>query len=148
MNTVSGDYFASNHGALEPNRFEQVKPVRGGTVEVHHSFFAWCTFLMMLTAFLTLEDITGEPQMRLDLPLMRLGDRLLLSAVLHRQKGGRTEELHVEGEFRVTSLILDARGRVKQLIRVAAIGVAPTWKAIKNPPSRFPLKRLKVPAKD
>ena len=84
----------------------------------------------------------------MDLPLMRLGDRLQLKAVLHRQKGGRTEELHVDGEFRVTSLIVDARSRARQIIRVAAVGVAPTWKAIKNQPSRFPLKSLKVPAKD
>ena len=103
----------------------------------------------MLTAFLTLEDITGEPQLRMDLPLMRLGDRVQLSAVLHRQKGGRTEELHVEGEFRVTSLVVDARGRAKQIIRVATVGVTPCWRAIKNPsPSRFPLKGLQVPPKD
>jgi hypothetical protein len=102
----------------------------------------------MLAAFLTLEDVAGAPQMRMDLPLMRLGDRLLLKAVLHRQKGGRTEELRVEGEFRVTSLVVDARGRTRQIISVAAIGVAPSWRAIKNRPSRFPMKRVEISPKD
>lgn len=89
----------------------------------------------------TVEDVLGEPQLRIDLPLMRLGDRIVLKAVLHRMKGGRTEELRLDGEFRVTSVVVDARGQARQILHVASVGITPTWRSIKNQPSRFPLER-------
>lgn len=87
--------------------------------------------------------------MRIELPLVRLGDRLELRFNLQRRNAGRTEELRVAGEFRVTSLVLDTTRGVRQLIQVSATGVAPGWRPIKNPPpSRFPVKGLKIPPKD
>jgi hypothetical protein len=86
---------------------------------------------------------------RIELPLVRLGDRLELRFNLQRRNAGRTEELRVAGEFRVTSLVLDTTRGVRQLIQVSATGVAPGWRPIKNPPpSRFPVKGLKIPPKD
>jgi hypothetical protein len=103
----------------------------------------------MPSAFLTFSDVAGEPKVRIELPLVRLGDRLELRFNLQRRNAGRTEELRVAGEFRVTSLVLDTTRGVRQLIQVSATGVAPGWRPIKNPPpSRFPVKGLKIPPKD
>lgn len=104
----------------------------------------------MTPAFLTLADVAGEPEVRMDLPLVRLGDRLELRFALQRRNAGRTEELRVAGEFKVVSLVLDlTQGGPRQRIRLSATGVAPVWRPIKNPPtSRFPVKGLKVAPKD
>lgn len=104
----------------------------------------------MPSAFLTFSDVAGEPEVRMELPLVRLGDKLELRFSLQRRNAGRTEELRVAGEFKVTSLVLDTtHGGVRQVIQVSATGVAPGWRPIKNPPpSRFPVKGLKVPPKD
>lgn len=97
----------------------------------------------MSPAVVTFIDVPGEPKVRLELPLVRLGDKLELQLCIQRRNAGRTEELRVSGEFRVTALTLDARGRVRQLIQVSASGVTPRWHPVKNAPaSRFPLKRL------
>ena len=103
----------------------------------------------MPTAVVTFSEVAGEPKVRLDLPLVRLGDRLMLQLRLQRRNAGRTEELRVAGEFKVASLVLDARNGIRQLVGITATGAAPKWHPIKNPPpSRFPLKGLKVPAQD
>lgn len=90
-----------------------------------------------------LSDVADEPRARIELPLVRLGDRLQLRFRLRRQKGGRTEELQVAGEFRVAAMVIDTtHGHPKQVVHISSLGVVPVWRAVKNPPpSRFPLIR-------
>jgi len=113
-------------------------------IPVHRGAAPWCTNSTMTPAFLTLSDVLGEPKVRMDLPLLRLGDRLELRFNLQRRNSGRTEELCVSGEYKVISLVVDTtRGAPRQLVHVSATGVAPGWRSIKNPPpSRFPLHGL------
>ena len=94
----------------------------------------------MLTTYLTLSDVAGEPQVRLTLPLLRLGDKVRLHAIIRRVNAGRHEELRVHGEFRVTALVLDTHSQTRQLLQVVSIGVVPHWQAVKTPITRFPLK--------
>lgn len=94
----------------------------------------------MLTTYLTLSDVAGEPQIRLTLPLLRLGDKVRLRATIRRINAGRHQELRALGEFRVTAIVLDAVSRPRQLVHVVATGVAPHWQAVKTPVARFPLK--------
>lgn len=77
----------------------------------------------------------------MDLPQLRIGDRLTLAFVLKRQQGGRKEVLDVKGEFRVSSLGFDTTsGAARQKITVEAVGKAPSWRAVKkgsDPPRRL-----------
>ena len=93
-------------------------------------------------------DVTGQPTVKLDLPgLLRIGDPLGLCFRIERQNGGRTEELRVDGQFRVAAVGVDASsGAARQLLSVEAAGGVPTWRSIKKraqkprrlPPATFP----------
>jgi len=108
---------------------------------------------MLHPTVLELTEVTGKPKVRQDLPGLVLGSKILLAFQLQRKNGSRTEELKVDGEFRVTSVLVDARvhsGPPIQIVTVVATKTDPTWKAIKNPsqprrkpaPTHFPRTRV------
>lgn len=94
-----------------------------------------------------LADVTGHPRVKLDLPDLRIGDRVTLAFRLQRKTGGRSEVLNVGGIFRVAAVDLDTSSTPpRQLLSVESTGLAPCWQAVKNqappskklPPARFP----------
>lgn len=89
----------------------------------------------MTRTILSFSDVEGSPRARIDLPLLRLGDRLQLHFRLQRLDRGRTEVLDVIGEYRVSGTEFELLGSdPTQTLKVSAIGVSPTWRAVKNPP--------------
>lgn len=91
----------------------------------------------MATVFLQLADLFDTPQVRVDLPSLRIGDRLNLRFRLERMNHGRRETLDVDGEFHVTSLAHELATNVhRQIAEVAATGKAPSWRAVKLLPER------------
>jgi len=101
-----------------------------------------------MLSIVKLLDVKGQPTAKLDLPgLLRIGDPLGLRFRIERQNGGRTEELAVDGQFRVAAVGVDASsGPSRQLLSVEAAGAVPTWRSIKKrsqkprrlPPATFP----------
>jgi hypothetical protein len=96
---------------------------------------------------LELSDVPNKPRVKMDLPTLRVGERLRLAFTLKRQHGGRSEVLEVTGEFRIVTASTDASsGQARQLLAVEAIGKAPSWRAVRKsaeparrpPPARFP----------
>ncbi len=90
-----------------------------------------------------LADVKSQPTAKLDLPGgRRIGDTIRLLFRIERQNGGRTEELRINGLFRVTAVGLDsAGGPTRQLLSVEAVDRPPTWVSVKNrsqQPSRLP----------
>jgi hypothetical protein len=79
-------------------------------------------------------DMKQSPEVLMDLPEpIPLGSKVKLAFTLSRVNRGRTEELKVNGEFQVTSVITDlTRGTTKQVVTVSSIGLAPAWVAIKS----------------
>lgn len=78
-------------------------------------------------------DVNGTPLVKLDLPSLRIGDPVGLSCVVRRRTGGRDEVLTVKGQFRVTTLGIDAStGPQKQLLNVETIGKPPTWQSVQK----------------
>jgi hypothetical protein len=84
-----------------------------------------------------LEDVNGKPKAKLDLPgPLRLGDPVALRFKLERQHAGRTEILEVDHKFRVTAVGVDASSwPQRQLLALDSVDKAPTWRAVKKPPS-------------
>lgn len=80
------------------------------------------------------DDVKQSPEVRMELPSpFPLGGKIRLKFTLSRMNKGRTEELRVNGEFVVTSVITDTtRGRALQVITVSATGLAPSWVAVRN----------------
>lgn len=95
----------------------------------------------MLT-IVKLEDIAGEPKIKLDLPgPLRVGDPISLPrfCVERTTAEGRREVLEVDHRhcrFRVTAVGLDASsGPTRQLLTVQSVqSPPPTWKAVKKRP--------------
>jgi hypothetical protein len=83
------------------------------------------------------DDVKQSPEMRMDLPSpIPIGSKIRLAFTLTRTNKGRTEELRVNGEFQVTTVITDAtKGKAVQVVTVSATGLAPSWVAIKSPPA-------------
>ena len=80
-------------------------------------------------------DVKNSPQVRMALPgPLLLGTRLLFHTYVRRKSGNRTEELRIEGEFKVLSSSFDVTGPLKQRVTVEAVRLAPSWKAVKNAP--------------
>lgn len=99
---------------------------------------------MMDTAtVLTLADVKDTPKVMKVVPgPLRMGDHVHLQFLLRKKTGNRTEELHVNGEFRVTSVSFDTRSATpRQLLTVDSVGIVPTWRAVKN----LPQWRRRVP---
>lgn len=92
---------------------------------------------MTVASVVTFEEVKDHPSVRMSLPaVLPLGERLRLKMLLRRKNGPRSEELRLEGDFRVTEVVIDTTcNPPKQLLKVAAVGVAPSWKAIRNQPS-------------
>jgi hypothetical protein len=98
---------------------------------------------MLLPTRITFGDVKDGPMVLKELPYpMLIGAKVELRATVRRKHGGRTEELRVDGEFRVTNTSLDVRDGITQLVTVEATKVSPTWKAIKNQPSLSRTPRL------
>lgn len=100
-----------------------------------------------MLSIVQLDDVKGQPAVKMDLPQLKVGDPVALKFRIERQNGGRTEELRVIGRFRVTAVGYDAvDGPRRQLLSVEATGKPPTWASIKSrregarrlPPARFP----------
>lgn len=85
------------------------------------------------------DDVKQSPEVRMDLPSpIPLGSKLKLAFTLSRMNKGRSEELKVSGEFRVTSVITDlTRGKSKQVVTVSSVGLAPSWVAVKTPTKKL-----------
>jgi len=89
----------------------------------------------MVPSIITFSDLKDEPSVRIELPaLLPIGERIKLKLVLRRKNGTRTEELRIEGEYRVTGTSIDATyAPAKQALKVEATKVSPSWKAVRNP---------------
>lgn len=91
----------------------------------------------MVPSVITFDDVKDSPSVRIDLPTSpSLGERILLRLTLRRRNGHRSEELHIDGEYRVVEVVLDTtcappRSRVK----VTAKGLTPSWRAVRNQPT-------------
>lgn len=95
---------------------------------------------MTTPSILRFEDLKDSPTVRIELPApIPLGTKLNLTLALKRKHGGRTEELRVMGEFKVTSVTLDSSGPLRQIVGVTSTGVAPSWKAVKNVVAKKPI---------
>jgi hypothetical protein len=81
-------------------------------------------------------DVKGQPTVKTDLPSpLHVGDPIGLQFRIERQNGGRTEELVVDGQFRVAAVGMDASsGPPRQLLSVQAARGLPTWRSIKKKP--------------
>jgi hypothetical protein len=87
----------------------------------------------MPLAILELVDLSNPPQVKIDIPLVRLGDTIRLAFSLKREHLGRTEVLSVSGEYKVMHMVLDTtRGSTCQIVQVASTGKAPAWVAVKS----------------
>lgn len=103
------------------------------------------------TTLVSLADVNGNPWVKMTLPpQLRIGEHFALDFTLYRRTRGRTEELRVGGEWRVTSVLYDTRGLLRQTIVVEPLRKPPTWKAIKSPsttrklgPTHFPPTEVK-----
>lgn len=98
----------------------------------------------VVLSIVKLSDVRGEPAAKLDLPgPLRIGDPLGLKFRIERRNNGRTEELVVDGHFRVTAVGFDsaASGTSRQLLSVETqAGKTPVWHSVKNhsaPPRRL-----------
>jgi hypothetical protein len=88
---------------------------------------------MLQLSIVELGDVADRPKAKLTLPVpLRLGERLHLAFILRRQKGGRSEILEVYGEYRVTAVGFTVD---YQHLIVEAVGMAPSWRAIKREPT-------------
>lgn len=92
--------------------------------------------MMDTTTVLTLSDVRDNPKvMKVIVGPLRMGDHIYLKFLLRKKTGNRTEELRVDGEFRVSKVSFDTRGAAqRQLLVVEALGVTPIWKGVKNEP--------------
>lgn len=94
-------------------------------------------FQKVSQTLLELSDLTEPPKVKIDLPPMRVGDRLRLRFTLQRRHLGRHEVLEVQGEFKVVSHIVDTtKSSTCQIVQVASMGKSPAWRAVKAPPAR------------
>jgi hypothetical protein len=91
----------------------------------------------MVPSVITFDEVKDSPSVRMDLPAIpSLGERILLRFVLRRRNGPRSEELHIEGEYRVTEVVLDTTcAPSKSRIKVQAKGLTPSWRAVRNQPT-------------
>lgn len=87
----------------------------------------------MLT-LVKLADVKSQPTAKLELPSgRRIGDTIRLHFRIERPNNGRTEELRVNGLFRVSAAGTDsADGPPRQLLSVEAVERPPTWVSLKN----------------
>jgi hypothetical protein len=87
---------------------------------------------MVPASLVVLSEVSGAPKIKLELPTLRLGDRLNLRFKLKRSNQGRSEVLEVAGDFRVTSVSFDG---MRQVLEVeTAAGKVPSWRAVKRTP--------------
>lgn len=91
----------------------------------------------VVPSVITFDEVKDSPSVHMDLPaLLPIGERVQLKLVLRRRNGPRTEELRVEGEYRVTEVIVDTTcAPAKQRLKVTAKGLTPSWRSVRNPPT-------------
>lgn len=91
---------------------------------------------MYLASVVEISDLKDSPKLRVNLPSpLLIGSKLSLICRLHRKRGPRTEELSIQGEFRVVSCVFDVANQ-RQLVSIETTQVAPVWRSIRNPPQR------------
>jgi hypothetical protein len=92
---------------------------------------------MEQASIVKLSDVKQSPEIRMDLPApIPIGSKVRLAFRVTRMNKSRTEELRVNGEFQVTSVVIDlTRGKAVQVVTVSSTGLTPSWVAIKNPPA-------------
>ena len=92
-----------------------------------------------------LTEVPGVPRVKMDLPSLRIADRVALRFRVKRTTAGRSEVLDVAGDFRVSSVSFDPSTQ-RQVLEVEAVGKVPQWRAVKRahefkrviPPARSP----------
>lgn len=91
--------------------------------------------MKMVPSVIVIDEVKDSPSLRMDLPaVLPIGERLRFKTMIRRKNGNRTEELRVEGLFRVTEVVIDTTCvPAKQLLKVSSLGVTPSWRAIRNP---------------
>jgi hypothetical protein len=91
---------------------------------------------MYLASVVELSDVKDSPKLRVNLPSpLLIGSKVTLSCKVQRRRGPRTEELSIQGEFRVVSCVFDV-AKQRQLVSIETTQVAPVWRSIRNPPQR------------
>jgi hypothetical protein len=92
-------------------------------------------------------DLKDSPSVHIPLPApIPIGTRVQLALTLHRRNGTRTEELKVEGDYRVAAVSISVKGGQRQQVVLESLGKAPAWRAVRNnrekklPPARAPRK--------
>jgi hypothetical protein len=91
-------------------------------------------------------DVKDAPRVRMTLPgPLSLGTKILLNLLVRRKNGNRTEELRIQGEFKVLTSAIDARGLPRQVVSLEATKVVPVWKSVKTPepPKRKPPRAVR-----
>jgi hypothetical protein len=84
-------------------------------------------------------DLKDSPSVYLPLPTpIPIGTKVELAITLHRKNGTRTEELKISGEYKVTSVRFTTTGGPRQHVVLESLHVAPSWKAVRNPPGKKP----------
>jgi len=78
-------------------------------------------------------DEVDHREVFIELPKLSRADSLTLAFRLQRKMGGRTEELEVKGLYKVVDTKITTNP-LCQVIHCVSQGVAPVWKAVKNPP--------------
>lgn len=94
-------------------------------------------------SILELSDLAEPVRVKIDLPPVRIGDRVSLQFSLRRKHLGRHEVLDVQGEYKVTSHVVDTtKPATCQIVQVASLGKAPSWRAVKarQPPKIAPAR--------
>ncbi len=87
-----------------------------------------------MLSLVELADVHGRPKLKMDLPPLLVGSRVRLRFVLRRENGGRTEQLNVDGQFRVEAIGLDCARGERQLIALQSAANPPSWRAVKKTP--------------
>ena len=105
---------------------------------------------MNTSSLVIFDDVKQSPQIRVELPTpTHIGTRIKLSCNIRRVNKGRTEEFHADGEFKVTSVMVDtSKGTSRQIVTVCSSkAVSPTWVAVKNQPPRKLAPARQAPTK-
>lgn len=93
--------------------------------------------MTQIPSVVSFSDVKDSPKLRMSFPaLLPIGYHIKISTVARRKNGHRSEEMKIEGEFRVVSSSLDTRGDVKQEVLLESLQVVPVWRSVKKAPPR------------
>lgn len=91
--------------------------------------------MITMKSFLVFEDLKEPTLIRMDLPSpIPIGTPINLSFCVMRRNRGRSEELRIQGTYKVTHLVLEQEGKTfYQKVSLVSTGIAPSWRAVKKP---------------